>query len=452
MSVEMASLKGTARGRFALAAAAIAALVAALLLGGAFRDSSRAAAPAVVAEANALQDQFAATDTATLVADLQASLRARPDDAHAATLLGLAYQQRARETGDPGYYTRSDGILRRALALAPNDFLATSALGSLALSRHRFRDALVLGRRARALSPATARNYGVIGDALVELGRYREAFAAFDRMARLRPGLAAYARISYARELLGNWHGAVGAMRLALGAAIGQREALAWTHVQLGKLYWARGLLMPAERQYRAALAGFPGYVYGLDALAQVEWARGRTATAIALERRAVATIPLPQFVGLLGDLYRTTERDRLARRQYALVHVIERLLRANGVKTDLETALFDVDHGIRPQHALALARAARVDRPSIDGDDVLAWALARTGHCGEALRFSERALRLGTRDALKVFHRGMIERCLGHPAESRLWLRRALDLNPHFSVLWAPVARQALASSASRS
>jgi tetratricopeptide (TPR) repeat protein len=449
ISVEMASPKGTARGRLALAAAAIAALAAALLLGGAFRDSSHAAAPAVVAEANALQDQFAATDTATLVADLQASLRARPDDAHAATLLGLAYQQRARETGDPGYYTRSDGILHRALALAPNDFLATSALGSLALSRHRFRDALVLGRRARALSPATARNYGVIGDALVELGRYREAFAAFDRMARLRPGLAAYARISYARELLGNWHGAVAAMRLALGAAIGQREALAWTHVQLGKLYWARGLLAPAERQYRAALAGFPGYVYALDALAQVEWARERTATAIALERRAVATIPLPQFVGLLGDLYRTTGRDRLAHRQYALVAVIERLLRANGVKTDLETALFDVDHGLRPPHALALARAARTDRPSIDGDDVLAWALARTGHCGEALRFSERALRLGTRDALKEFHRGMIERCLGHRAAARLWLHRALDLNPHFSVLWAPVARRTLAASA---
>jgi tetratricopeptide (TPR) repeat protein len=452
MSVEMASLKGTARRRFALAAAAIAALATALLLGGAFRDSSHAAAPAVVAEANALQDQFAATDTATLVADLQASLRARPDDAHAAALLGLAYQQRARETGDPGYYTRSDGILHRALALAPNDFLATSALGSLALSRHRFRDALVLGRRARTLSPATARNYGVIGDALVELGRYREAFAAFDRMAKLRPGLAAYARVSYARELLGNWHGAVVAMRLALGAAIGQREALAWTHVQLGKLYWARGLLAPAERQYRAALAGFPGYVYGLDALAQVEWARGRTATAIALERRAVATIPLPQFVGLLGDLYRTTGRDRLARRQYALVAVIQRLLRANGVKTDLETALFDVDHGIRSQHALALARAARADRPSIDGDDVLAWALARTGHCGEALRFSKRALRLGTRDALKDFHRGMIERCLGHPAESRLWLRRALGLNPHFSVLWGPVARRALTTPAGRS
>src|SRR5207237_498789 len=121
------------------------------------------------------------------------------------------------------------------------------------------------------------------------------------------------------------------------------REGLAWTLVQLGKRYWPRGLPGPAERQYRAALAGFRGYVYGLDALAQVEAARGRPAHAIALERQAVDTIPLPQFVGLLGDLYRTTGRDRLARRQYALVAVIQRLLRANGVRTDLETALCGV-------------------------------------------------------------------------------------------------------------
>ncbi|HEX6702160.1 MAG TPA: tetratricopeptide repeat protein [Gaiellaceae bacterium] len=434
-----------AKARLLLVAAAVGAVAAAVLLGGLFRDSSHAASPQVIAEANALQDDFTAADTATLVSELQASLRARPDDAHANALLGLAYQQRARETGDPSYYPRSAGVLRRALAIDPKDALATSGLGSLALSRHRFRDALALGLRARAFSPATARNYGVIGDALVELGRYRQAFAAFDRMAHLRPGLAAYARISYARELRGDWRGAVAAMQLALGAAIGQREALAWTHVQLGKLYWARGRLDAAERQYRAALAGFPGYVYARDALAQVEAARGRPERAMALEREASATIPLPQFVGLLGDLYRTTGDERLARRQYALVAVIERLLRANGVRTDLETALFDVDHGIRPRHALELARAAQADRPSIDGDDVLAWALARNGRCGEALRFSKRALRLGTRDALKMFHRGMIERCLGHRADARLWLGRALALNPHFSVLWAPVARSAL-------
>jgi hypothetical protein len=109
----------------------------------------------------------------------------------------------------------------------------------------------------------------------------------------------------------------------------------------------------------------------------------------------------------------------------------------------DLETALFDVDHGIDLRNTLRIARRAEAERPSIDGDDVLAWALARAGRCTEARRWSQAALRLGTRDALKFFHRAAIERCLGHERESHTWLHRALLLNPHFSLLWAPVARR---------
>jgi tetratricopeptide (TPR) repeat protein len=379
------------------------------------------------------------------VEQLQARLRANPRDAHAYALLGVAYEQRARETGDPTYYTKAGGALHRAISLAPKDLVAVSGLGSLALSRHRFREALARGREAHRLSPSTALTYGIVGDALVELGRYPAAFRAFDTMARLKPGLASYSRIAYGRELLGQTAGAVQAMQLAVDAATSEREPTAWTHWQLGKLYWSAGRFGDAEHQYRAALAVFPGYVYALDALAQVEAARGHTARAISLERRAVDEIPLPQFVGLLGDLYRLDGRPALGRRQYELVGVIQRLLVANGVKTDLETALFDVDHVIRLRHALVLARRAQAERPSIDGDDVLAWALARNGRCGEALRWSRLALRLGTHDALKLFHRGMIERCLGQRATARSYLRRALAMNPHFSIVWSPVARKAL-------
>ena len=110
-------------------------------------------------------------------------------------------------------------------------------------------------------------------------------------------------------------------------------------------------------------------------------------------------------------------------------------------MRTDLEIAQFDADHGVTPGRALAAARQARRARPSIDGDDVLAWALERNGRCAEALPYSRRALRLGTHDALKFFHRGMIERCLGH--ESRPWFVKAVRLNPHFSVLWAPAREE---------
>ena len=415
------------------------------LLGGVFGNDDAGAvhsSPTVAGEP--LESGFAAGDTQTLVVRLQAAVRANPRDGKSAALLGLAYQQRARETGDPTYYAKSQAALRDALRTDPRDLTATSGLGSLALSRHRFREALVLGRRAVALSPWTARSYGIVGDALVELGRYHEAFKAFDRMAGLKPSLASYARVSYARELLGNQAGALDAMNLALDAASGA-EPQAWTRVQLGKLHWSRGQLRAAARQYRAALRLFHGYAYALDALAQVEGARGRYGRAIALEQRAVDVAPLPQYVAYLGDLYSVSGKAPLAERQYGLIGAIERLLVANGVKTDLETALFDVDHGIRPRRALALARLAHADRPSIDGDDVLAWALARNGRCGEALTYSKRALRLGTKDALKYFHRGMVERCLGHETEARKWFARALDLNPHFSLRWAPVAKEAL-------
>ena len=135
--------------------------------------------------------------------------------------------------------------------------------------------------------------------------------------------------------------------------------------------------------------------------------------------------------------------RRAQAREQYRLVGAIGRLLRASGVRTDLETALFDLDHGLRLRRALSLARRARRARPSIEGDDVLAWALGRNGRCGEGLRYSRRALRLGTLDGSKLFHRGMIERCLGRPAVARRWFRRALAVNPHFSLVGSPVARR---------
>ena len=64
---------------------------------------------------------LAGASTAALVARAPgAASAASPKDAQrATTLLGLAYQQRARETGDPTYYPKSEGVLRRALALAP---------------------------------------------------------------------------------------------------------------------------------------------------------------------------------------------------------------------------------------------------------------------------------------------------------------------------------------------
>jgi len=123
------------RRRLLIAGAAAVIAAAALSLGNALRGGPGAGAtPAPVAGEPVAAGTGSAQAT---VEHLQAGLRANPRDGHAYALLGVAYEQRARETGDPTYYTKSGEALDRALALAPRDLLATSGLGSLALSRHR---------------------------------------------------------------------------------------------------------------------------------------------------------------------------------------------------------------------------------------------------------------------------------------------------------------------------
>ena len=123
----------------------------------------------------------------------------------------------------------------------------------------------------------------------------------------------------------------------------------------------------------------------------------------------------------------------------------IDRVLAANGVRVDLESAVYRADHGIRPAQTVALARKARADRPSIYGDDALGWALARAGRCRESVTWSQRSLRLGTQDALLWFHRGYAAGCAGDKAGMKAWYAKALALNPNFSVRFAPLARAAV-------
>jgi tetratricopeptide (TPR) repeat protein len=427
----------------ALAVAAVAALFGGVLEGSRAGGGVAAGNPAA---ADRLASGFASTgDTAAYVAQLEQRVAQSPRDSQGLLLLGLAYQQRARETGDPGYYPRSEGALRRSLTLAPKTYLAVTGLAALAASRHRFEDARRLAGQAVRLSSTSAEAYGILGDSLVELGRYRHAFARFGEMVSRKPTLGSYSRISYARELLGRPGGAIAAMKLAVEAGAGTGEPAAWTLVQLGNLYFDTGRLRSAALSYRQALVRFPGYVHAQAALGKVAAARGAYKTAARRYRGAVAKLPLPQYEVALGDVLRLERRPEAAAHAYAVVDATERLLRANGVRTELETALFDLDHGRPVAGALALASEAYRERKSIDGDDVLAWALYKNGRCGEALVHSRRALRLGTRDALKTFHRGMIELCLGRESQGRASLRRALAINPYFSLLYAPVARKEL-------
>src|SRR5207253_2080130 len=174
---------------------------------------------------------------------------------------------------------------------------------SLAAARHDFAAALRWGRQAIGAAPYNAGAYGVAGDALIELGRYPDAFRTFQRMIDLRPDLSSYARASYARELQGDVPGAISDMELALQAASSPSDA-AFAGFQLGELWFNSGHLARAQAAYARASAQDPSYSPAREGLAKVAAAQGRYARAISLYRWVVDHMPLPQYVIELGDVY----------------------------------------------------------------------------------------------------------------------------------------------------
>lgn len=368
----------------------------------------------------------------------------QPDNLDAAAVLGELFLQKARESGDPAFYGRAEARFDGVLGRDPAHLSARVGMGTLLLAQHRFAEALELGEQTHADYPTVARVYGVIADAQIELGRYDEAVATVQQMVDVRPDLASYSRVAYLRELYGDTAGAIEAMDQAVRAGGPSRENSEWARVQLGNLHFSRGDLAAAERSYSQALANLPGYVHALAGQARVRAAQGRHEAAIDLYEQAVATLPLPEFVIALGELYEAAGRPEDAARQYALVEGMQRLFQAQGAEVDLELALFQADHG-DPAAAVALARTAYERRPGIRGAEALAWALHRAGEHSEAQALIAEALRLGTQDPILLFRAGMIADAAGDREAARDLLTQALALSPYLSPLYGPEARETL-------
>jgi tetratricopeptide (TPR) repeat protein len=376
---------------------------------------------------------LAAASAALLGGALQEGEAASPGEAERLATRGLQLQQQARATGNPTLYPRVERELRAALELEPRSALALRGLAALAASRHRFAESLELAERAQALEPQVASVYGLIGDANLELGRYRKAFAAFERMSRLKPTASAYARVSYARELLGDVDGAIGAMELAIDASVGVAEPSAWSRTLLANLLLSQRRVIEADVRFREALAFVPDYPAALAGLAEIASSTGNLDRAAAHYRRAAAGAPVPEFAAALGDTLARLGRHADAERAWLRAQQLERLFAANGGRNLLETAEFDLNHDRNFRSALDRARRGRAERPSVEGDHVLAWALYKNDRCAEARPVSLRSLRLGTLDVDGLYHHSLIEKCLGNTAAAARYTAELLRIDPAY-------------------
>lgn len=377
---------------------------------------------------------------------LQARLERLPGDYTGWATLGLLYVNQARLTADPSFYPKAQAVLERSLEVKPEEnSQALTGMAALHAARHEFPEAEATARQAIAMNSFDASAYGILADALNELGRYDESAAALQKMADLKPSFTVFVRASYARELRGDVEGARQAMEQALDMTFSASDA-GFALFYLGELSWNYGGdVEAAAARYDQGLNRDPTFLPLQAAVAKVAAARGDTDQALRLYQAVTSRVPVPQYLLEHGELLQSLGREDEAQEQYAVVRTSNQLLVANGSIVDLESALFEADHGT-PQAALAAAETAYADRRTVFTEDALAWALHAAGRDAEALQHSEAAFALGVRPASFLYHRGMINKSLGRAEDAVRDLRAALETNPHFSPLQAQNARAALA------
>ncbi|MEA2499068.1 MAG: hypothetical protein QOH26_1473, partial [Actinomycetota bacterium] len=405
--------------------------------------SDAAVAPKTASENETLLPAMAGSlDEA--IASLLTQLKARPDDAQLHAQLGLRYLQRSRNEADPSSLPRGESALRRSLELQPNDNLfAFVGMASLSNARHDFSGSVKWSRRAIETNPYSASAYGLLGDALFELGDVDGAAAAYQDMVDRRPDVASYVRSSYTLQYQNRTRAAIAAMKLALQAAGPSGETAAYVRHQFGDIYAGLHDHREAARQNRIGIAVAPGFIPPTVGVAESYIARGRLGRAIEIMERAADELPTLEYIGKLGDLYAATGRSAAAERRYAEVARKLSDYRANGVRPDADFIVFYADHGLRPASALREAFSIYRNRPTPKIADALAWMLHSVGRDARAWRHAEEAV--VRPDASTSFHAGMIALALGRTTEGKGLLRKALRLNPSFSILGPDIARRAL-------
>jgi len=382
----------------------------------------------------------AAPTTEQTVARLEAAVRRDPGDTASLVALGRAYLRRAIETADPSYYSLSSRALDRVDAITPGSNDALLTRGALELSLHQFANARAVATQVNAREPAQPDALAIMVDASVELGDYDGAATLLQELLDHRPGLAAYSRASYLRELHGDYAGAEVAMRQAAVAGSGSGFDNATITTFLGDLEFAQGHVAAAAAEYDRALK--PRVHPPLAELGRAKTlaAFGRTNDAILVLQRLTNRYPLPAAVALLGDLQARAGRTADAARSYELVRAITKLQQAAGQVTDLELAVFEADHAADPAAAAAavdLARRAYDARPgNVFAADALAWALVNSGDAAAARPLINQSRRLGTPDALLHYHAAVVLDATGESSAARDELTRAFKTNPWFSFL----------------
>jgi tetratricopeptide (TPR) repeat protein len=379
----------------------------------------------------AVTESVALSPSEQAIAKARKSITDTPAQYQGYNLLAAAFIRRALETSDPSFYSQADAAVKKSLELAPDNFDTEKIRVSILLGEHDFPAALDAAQTLNKRVPDDVMVYGLLTDANVGLGNYKDAEVAAQWMLNLRPGnLPALTRTAQLRELFGDNEGANELIELALqSTSQTETEERASLLAKMGHLRLASGSADTAGKLLQESLALIPDYPPALGNLAQVRIAQKQFVEAVSLLQRRYQAVPRAENLYDLAEALELAGRNDEAKR--ALVRFETSSLAESGTRDNSNRKLvfYYADHEHQPVKALEIARQELQWRHDVYTLDSYAWALHVNGQDVEARKQIEAALAVGIQDASLFRHAGEIALKGGDTAAAEGYLKQSAAL-----------------------
>jgi tetratricopeptide (TPR) repeat protein len=367
-------------------------------------------------------------------AALLTAIQTNQTDTKSTLKLAALFIQEARETGNHSYYDKAAmHYANKVLAQDSLDFNALVFKSLIYLSQHHFADGLAIAHKAQQVNPNNAYVYGLLVDGNVEMGNYDSAVVNADRMNAIRPDLTSYSRVSYLREIFGDYNNSIKAMKMAVETGGAGDEHTEWTRTQLAQLYEKIGDFKTADTLYKLSLSMRPNYAYATAGLARIALATKDYKTAITYFEKADAIVNDNGIKAELVDVYRaageTKKADETAKKvidelakdaqandkDETLGHYGDRelayaYLKVNNTDKALEHALLEYNR--RPNN--------------IDVNETVAWVYYCKGDYAKALPYIKVALKTNSKNPVLLSRAGLIYLKAGQKEMAKPMLQQA--------------------------
>lgn len=365
-------------------------------------------------------------------------MMAHPEQVSYLAPLASAYSQIFDDMGDIKNLLKAEKLLQKAneKTIYRNAGLLRG-LAKVYISRHRFKESLILLQKAYTLGVKRRSTQKMLFDVHMELGDYEQAESYLDQIKK-EGDFDYFIRMSKWMDHKGDLDLAIHYMRSAadLAKKSGKEALICWTYSNLADYYGHAGKIEKAYKLYLKVLDMNPDYLYALRGIAWIAFSHDKNAEEAERIIDAIAQIRLtPDLLLFKAELAefkgRTLDKEKSVEQYSAMLADGD-----YGIMYNKYTVLVQAENPENTQKAVETALEEVKNRPTPQSYDLLAWAYFNRGDLEKSLEITERYVENQTFEPESEFHRALIYKANGLEGKSeklkKRLLRSGFELGPN--------------------